>query len=154
VRRKDYENGGVEIGGTATAYHESQHQTGTSADFASITRWHIELVSDLLQKMDAVPDGVGEEPMGSLLDNSLVQFSGGMHHGDHAVFDLPFALFGSGGGVFRQNELIHFPEAIEDIRQLRDIYFTILNNYFELGVDGFGDDMRGMPNQVASEILV
>jgi hypothetical protein len=153
VPRRDYENGGVEVGGTSTAYHESQHQAGTSPDFASITRWHIDVVADLLQKMDAVQDGTGEEPSGSLLDNSLVQFSSGMHHGDHASFDLPLALFGSGGGVFRQNELIHFPEAIEDIRQLRDIYFTILNEYFGLGVESFGDDMRGIPNEVVSEIL-
>ncbi len=153
VPRLDWENGGVEVGGTATSYHESQHHAGTSPDFASITRWHIDVVADLLTKMDAVVDGVGEAPSGTLLDNSLVQFSSGMHHGDHASFDLPFLLFGGGGGVFRQNELIEFPEPVEEMRQLRDLYFTILNHYFELGVESFGEDQRGVPNEVMREVL-
>jgi tellurite resistance protein len=149
VPRRNWENGGATLGGTSTAYHESQHHTGTSADFASITRWHIEVAADLLMKMDAVQEASG----GTLLDNSLVMFASDMHHGDHACFDLPLALFGSGSGTFRQNELIALPEEIEDIRQLRDLYFTILNNYFELGVPSFGEDLRGIPNQVIAEIL-
>jgi hypothetical protein len=149
VQRRDYENGGATVGGTATAYHESQHHTGTSPDFASITRWHIEAVADLLLKMDAV-----EEPSGgTLLDNSTVLFCSDMHHGDHAAFDLPFLMFGSGGGTFRQNELVMLPEAIEDIRQMRDVYFTILNQYFGLDVPSFGEDIRGVPNQLIPELL-
>jgi hypothetical protein len=150
VPRRDWENGGATLGGTSTAYHESQHHVGTSADFASITRWHIEVAADLLTKMDAVEEASG----GTLLDNSLVMFASDMHHGDHACFDLPLALFGSGSGTFRQNELIALPEEIEDIRQLRDLYFTILNNYFELGVPSFGEDLRGIPNRAIDEILV
>jgi hypothetical protein len=152
VPRRDYENGGVDVGGTATSYHESQHHTGTSPDFASITRWHIEVVADLLQKLEAVTDSAGEEPMGTLLDNTVVQFFSDMHHGDHAAFDLPFALFG-GSGTLRQNELVELPEGIEDIRQLRDIYFTLLNEYFNLGVEEFGTDQRGIPNELVAEIL-
>jgi hypothetical protein len=154
VPRRDYDRDGADVGGTATAYHESQHHNGTSPDFASITRFHIEVAADLLQKMDAVQDGTGEEPTGTLLDNSVVQFASDMHHGDHAAFDLPFALFGGGGGVFRQNELIHFPEAVEDIVQLRDVYFTMLNQYFQLELESFGEDMRGLPNRILSELLV
>lgn len=149
VPRRNWEDGGAMIGGTSTSYHESQHHTGTSADFASITRWHIEVVADLLAKMDAVQEASG----GTLLDNSLVMFASDMHHGDHACFDLPLALFGGGSGTFRQNELVALPEAIEDIRQLRDLYFTVLNQYFELGVPSFGEDLRGIPNQLIGEIL-
>lgn len=148
VQRRDFENGGATVGGTATAYHESQHHTGTSADFASITRWHIEAVADLLVKMDAVVEPSG----GSLLDNSAVIFCSDMHHGDHAAFDLPFLMFG-GAGTFRQNELVMLPEAIEDIRQMRDVHFTILNQFFGLGVASFGEDMRGIPNQLVTELL-
>lgn len=152
VPRRDYENGGVEVGGTSTSYHESQHHTGTSPDFASITRWHIEVVADLLQKLDAVEDSAGEAPAGTLLDNTVVQFFSDMHHGDHAAFDLPFAFFG-GTGTLRQNEIVYLPEAIEDIRQLRDVYFTLLNQYFTLGVESFGEDRRGIPNELVTEIL-
>jgi hypothetical protein len=150
VQRRDYDKGGATVGGTATSYHESQHQSGVSPDFASITRWHIEAVADLLKKMDAVTEPAG----GTMLDNSLVMFGSDMHHGDHAAFDLPMVLFGSGSGVFRQNELVSLPETIEDIRQMRDLHFTILNNYFKLGVTKFGDDRRGIANKPISEILV
>jgi hypothetical protein len=149
VPRRNWEAEGAMLGGTSTAYHESQHHTGTSADFASITRWHIEVAADLLTKMDAVQEASG----GTLLDNSLVMFASDMHHGDHACFDLPLALFGGGSGTFRQNELVALPEAIEDIRQLRDLYFTILNNYYELGVASFGEDRREIPNQLITQIL-
>jgi hypothetical protein len=150
VQRRDFEKDGATVGGTATAYHESQHQTGVSPDFASITRWHIEAVADLLKKMDAVTEPAG----GTILDNSLVMFASDMHHGDHAAFDLPLLLFGSGSGVFRQNEMVSLPETIEDIRQMRDLYFTILNDYFKLNVTKFGDDKRGIANKRISEILV
>jgi len=149
VPRRDFEKNGAELGGTATSYHESQHQVGTSADFASITRWHVEVAADLLKKMDAVEDASG----GTLLDNSLVMFASDMHHGDHACYDLPLALFGGGSGTFRQNELVSLPEEIESIRQLRDLYFTVLNEYFSLGVKSFGEDMRGIPNQLLEAIL-
>jgi hypothetical protein len=149
VPRRDWEKEGADVGGTCTSYHESQHQSGISPDFASITRWHIEAVADLLKKMDAVLDPFG----GTLLDNSLVMFASDMHHGDHASFDLPMALFGGGSGTFRQNQLVSLPEEIEDIRQLRDLYFTVLNNYFNLGVASFGEDLRGIPNQTLAEIL-
>ena len=56
----------------------------------------MEVVADLLGEMDAVTDAAG----GTLLDNSLVMFASDMHHGDHACFDLPLALFGSGSGIF------------------------------------------------------
>jgi hypothetical protein len=149
VQRRDFENGGATLGGTDTAYHESQHQTGISPDFASITRWHVEIAADLLKKMDAVAEASG----GTMLDNSLVLFMSDMHHGDHAAFDLPMALFGGGSGTFRQNQLVALPEEVENIRQLRDLYFTVLNNYFKLGVKSFGDDLRSIPNQLLTEIL-
>jgi hypothetical protein len=148
VRRRDFEKGGAELSGTATAYHESQHHTGTSPDFASITHWHVQRVADLVQKLDQIKEGDR-----TLLDNSLVVFLSDMHHGDHASYDLPFAMFG-GTGTFRQNELVALPENIEDIRQLRDVYFTIATRYFGLDIPSFGEDMRKIPNQPVTELLV
>jgi len=106
-------------------------------------------MADLLKKMDAVQDGAS----GTLLDHSLVMFASDMHHGDHASFDLPMALFGSGDGTFRQDQLVSLPETIEDMRQLRDLYFTMLNNYFGLGLETFGSDLRGIPNKLMTELL-
>jgi hypothetical protein len=39
------------------------------------------------------------------------------------------------------------------MRQLRDLYFTLLNQYFELDVASFGDDVRGLPNALMTELL-
>ncbi|WP_438044046.1 hypothetical protein [Sorangium sp. So ce128] len=38
-------------------------------------------------------------------------------------------------------------------RQLRDLWFTILNQVYELGVGSFGDDLRGVPNALLEESL-
>jgi hypothetical protein len=34
-----------------------------------------------------------------------------------------------------------------------NLYFTVLNQYFELKVTSFGEDMRGIPNQLLKNIL-
>jgi hypothetical protein len=148
VERRDFEAGGVVPSGTAGSYHASQHGGLHNTDFASICHWMINVVADLATKMDAVPDGEG-----TLLDNSLIMFSSDMHHGDHAAWDLPMALLGSGGGTFRQGEHIVLTEDVADARQMRDFLFTIMNGYFDLGVTAFGEDARGVPNALIEEIL-
>ncbi len=55
--------------------------------------------------------------------------------------------------VFKQNALIKFTETIADMRQLRELYFTLLNQYFELNLTSFGDDARGVPNALMTELL-
>jgi hypothetical protein len=36
---------------------------------------------------------------------------------------------------------------------LRDVYFTILNSYFELGVPSFGTSTKGAANKLITEML-
>ena len=76
-----------------------------------------------------------------------------MHHGDHAGFDLPIALIG-GGGVFATDQYVVPPEDPQQARQMRDLYFTIMNNYLGLKIPSFGEDMRKIPNAPIKEILV
>ncbi|HTM46975.1 MAG TPA: DUF1552 domain-containing protein [Polyangiaceae bacterium] len=140
----------VDVGGTCGNYHASQHGQPRGADFASICNWHIGNVADLVTKMDAIPEGTG-----TMLDNSIVLFTSDMHHGDHACWDLPVAIFGSGGGTLRQDEHIVLPESPATAIQMRDLYFTIMNQYFGMNVASFGVDNRpGMPaNALISQIL-
>jgi hypothetical protein len=159
TERDFFTPGAPNLTGACGAYHEMSHAsltaigqgasegTARNQHFHTITEWHCQVVADLVRKLDAVSDVEG-----SLLDNSVVMFSSGMHHADHAAWDLPFALFGSGSGTFRQNELVNLPGNVADMRQLRDFYFTLLNNYFSLGVSGFGDDQRGLPNAPITEL--
>ncbi|HEY0714807.1 MAG TPA: hypothetical protein VGF45_19155, partial [Polyangia bacterium] len=110
--------------------------------------WQVSVAADLAQKLDKIPEGDG-----TLLDHSLLMLFSDMHHGDHAGFDLPVVLMG-GRGTFRNDECVVLPEDPMMARQYRDLYFTIMNRYFQLGVPSFGDDMRKVPNAVIEELLV
>jgi hypothetical protein len=147
VKKHDFTKD-VDVAGTAGGYHGSQHAGLRNIDFASITNWHIGVASDLAQKLDKVPEGNG-----TLLDNSLLMLFSDMHHGDHAGFDLPIALMG-GTGTFQADQYIVLPEDPQQGRQMRDLYFTIMNNYFGLNIASFGDDLRKIPNAPIKEILV
>jgi hypothetical protein len=48
---------------------------------------------------------------------------------------------------------VSLTEDPQSSRQYRDLYFTIMNHYFGLGVTSFGDDMRQLPNAEIAEIL-
>ena len=133
--------------GTAGNYHASQHAGLRNNDFATITNWQLRVAVDLAQKLDAIQEGDR-----TLLDNSLLMLFSDMHHGDHAGFDLPLLLMG-GTGTFRQGEYVTLSEEPQASRQYRDLYFTIMNQYFGLGVGSFGDDMRGIPNAPITELL-
>jgi hypothetical protein len=152
VPKRSYPQGGavVDEGGGCGSYHASQHGQPRGADFASICNWHIGNVADLVTKMDAIPEGTG-----TVLDHSVVVFTSDMHHGDHACWDLPVAIFGGGDGTFLRDQYITLPELPADAIQMRDLYFTIMNNYFGMNVTKFGDDFRpgNPPNALISQIL-
>jgi Protein of unknown function (DUF1552) len=147
VKRYDFTKD-VAATGMCGQYHQSQHAGLRDITFASITNWQVSVAADLAQKMDKIPEGNG-----TLLDNSLLMLFSDMHHGDHAGFDLPVVLMG-GRGVFRNDECVTLPEDPQMARQYRDLYFTIMNRFFNLGVASFGDDMRKIPNALISELLV
>jgi hypothetical protein len=146
VPKYDYTNDKA-VTGMAGNYHAAQHAQLRTNDFSSITNWQLRVTSDLLQKLDKVSEGER-----TLLDNSLVMLLSDMHHGDHAGFDIPVILFG-GAGTFKQGEYVILPGDPASSRQFRDLYFTIMNHYFGLGVASFGVDVRKVPNAEISEIL-
>ncbi|KYF62574.1 hypothetical protein BE04_15080, partial [Sorangium cellulosum] len=59
---------------------------------------------------------------------------------DHDAYDLPIVLLG-GDGVFLNDPHVAYGPVGGD-RQLRDLWFTIMNRYYGLGVASFGDDLR------------
>lgn len=114
--------------------------------YASISKWFAQKTTDLAMLLDAIPEGEG-----TMLDNTLILFGSGMHSDDHDAAELPIVLIG-GGSTFLHDQNVVLP-AYPDDRQMRDLHYTILNRYFDLGVDSFGDDRNGAPNAVLSEIL-
>jgi hypothetical protein len=130
--------------GNCGNYHGSQHGGDTNNDFATINWWQSSKVADLCTKMNAITEGEG-----TLLDNSIVLYASCMHGGNHHADDLPVALIGGGGGVFKTDQHVLFQQELP----LRDLYFTIMNQYFELNVPSFGVSTRGVANKLVSEIL-
>jgi hypothetical protein len=128
--------------GTCPEWHAAQHQGGDA--FATITWWNVGKVAELCRKLDAVEEAPGV----SVLDNSVVLFGGCMHGGNHLANELPLALIG-GRNLGLQND----QHVVLDQRPLRDLYVTLLNEVFGLGVGDFGRNLTGAPPATLREIL-
>jgi hypothetical protein len=70
-----------------------------------IDAYHVSLLAYLAEKMQATPDGDG-----TLLDQSLLVYGGGMGDGNlHRHSDLPCVLLGSLGGKLRTGQHVTYP---------------------------------------------
>lgn len=157
-QREFTDTGSTVGGGTAGNFHGSQHAGERNNGFASINHWLTQKVSSLAQKMDAIPEGTG-----TLLDNSVIIYMSPMEGGNHAGYNLPFVMIGGAGGVLRTNQHIVFPPPVAaendetatgNDRAVRDVYFTLMNQYFDMGLTSFGNENRpGISNELMTEIL-
>jgi hypothetical protein len=135
-------------GSTCGNYHGAQHASPTDDGFATINWWQSTKVAELCAKLDAIEEADGL----SVLDNSIVLYAGCMHGGNHWCDDLPVALIGGAGGVLRTDQHIEFGFFPND-RPMRDLYYTIMNEYFALGVSDFGVNTKGIAPTLISELL-
>jgi hypothetical protein len=118
---------------------------GTSnGGFAAATRWFVRQVGNLAAKLDAIQEGDG-----TVLDHTLLHMASDMRTHDHDAFDLPMLLLGATGFI-KQNGHIALAAAPSD-RQAKDLYFTIMKEYFQLDVASFGEG--GGPSSLIEEIL-
>jgi hypothetical protein len=129
--------------GACPEYHAAQHAGGDV--FASITWWNVGKVADLCRKLDAIR----EDQEKSVLDNTVVFFAGCMQGGNHWANQLPVALVGGGNLGLKNDEHV----VLETKRPLRDLYFTLLNDVYGLGVSDFGQDLTGAPPARISQLL-
>lgn len=91
---------------------------------ARIDTYHVQLFTYFLEKMQAV-----REDEGTLLDNSLIMYGGGMGDGNlHGHSDLPCLLAGKLGGGFRTGRHLAYPLDTP----MSNLLLTILDN---VGVD-------------------
>jgi hypothetical protein len=128
--------------GTCPEYHVAQHQSGDA--FATITWWNVGKVADLCRKLDTIQDAPGI----SALDNTVVFFAACMHGGNHLANELPVALIGGKNLGLKNDQHI-----VLEGRPLRDLYFTLLNDVYGLGVSDFGQNLTGAPAATLHEIL-
>jgi hypothetical protein len=148
--------------GSSLHFHSCQHGPGeisavadaggypiitpSNLDFTAINYWLGRKAAELALRLDAIPEGAG-----TVLDNTVMVFMSEMRTHDHDGYDLPIVMLG-GGGVFAQDAHVAYQPLGKD-RQLRDLWFTIMRQYFKMDIASFGDQVGGAPNALLQEIL-
>ena len=91
--------------GIAEAHHSLSHHAEDPVymdQLSLIDRWQVEVFKGFLDRLDAIEDTGG----GSLLDNTVILYGGGMSDGHyHTNEDLPLVLLG-GSSVFEHGQAV------------------------------------------------
>lgn len=86
--------------GVPQGHHHLSHHRGQAAalaNLAAIDKFHAKQVAYFIQKMKSIKEGDG-----TLLDNSMIVFGGGISDGNqHNHDNLPLILAGRGGGTIK-----------------------------------------------------
>jgi hypothetical protein len=118
--------------GVADAHHPiSHHQQEPEkvAKVAKINAYHVKLFSNLLEKMQATPDGDG-----TLLDHVTMMYGAGIADSNaHATSDIPVVLVGGGTGSLKGGRHIRFKDL-----PLANLHLTLLDQ-FGVHWDRIGD---------------
>jgi hypothetical protein len=98
--------------------------------------YHVQLLNHFLTRLKSTPEGDG-----TLLDNSLTLFGGGMGDGNlHRHFDLPCLTAGKLGGKVKTG--VHY--AYTDNEPMTNLLLTILDRA-GAPIDKLGDSTRPLP---------
>jgi Protein of unknown function (DUF1552) len=101
---RTYPNIGVPEQHHPTSHHRNDPEL--IAKKAKIDTYHVQLLTYFLEKLHSTPDGEG-----TLLDQSLIMYGGGMGDGNlHRHFDLPCLLAGKLGGQFKTGRHLAYPD--------------------------------------------
>jgi hypothetical protein len=118
VPQRDFTAPGAPIvqGSFCGNYHGAQH--GSAQDFASITYFVVEKMSELAQKLMAIPEGDS-----NVLANTHITFMSGMHGSNHDGLNLPCALIGGGAGI-KTNQFIDLGDV-----EAANMHLTIIRQF-------------------------
>ena len=90
---RGYRNVGVNDGHHSLSHHQGDH--AKQMKIREINRFHIQQFAYILNRLRSIPEGEG-----TLLDNSMLVYGGGLADGDrHQHDDLPLIMAGRGGGT-------------------------------------------------------
>ena len=141
VSNRSYPNIGV-----PDQHHPVSHHRNDPALIEKKTKidaYHISLLGYLATKMQATPDGDG-----TLLDQSLLMFGGGMGDGNlHRHSDLPCVLLGKLGGKIRAGQHVVYPAGTP----MTNMLLTMLDKV-GAHVDAIGDSTGRLQPDYLSEI--
>jgi hypothetical protein len=94
--------------GVSGSHHELSHHENNEeklAQYQRINVWHVEQYAYLLNRLKSFREGDG-----SVLDNSMVMFAGGMRDGNaHSPYNLPIVLGGRAGGSLQTGRHLKLP---------------------------------------------
>jgi hypothetical protein len=109
--------------GIPEGHHDLSHHRNDQAKIdklAMINRYHVTLFSYFLNKLDSVKEGDG-----TLLDNCMVVYGGGLSNGnEHTPENLPVVVAGGGGGAFSSGR--HF--AFDSLTPMTNLYISMLDS--------------------------
>jgi hypothetical protein len=108
--------------GVRAGHHELSHHgrdPEKQAQISKINRYHLGLLAEFLQKLNATKDGSG-----TLLQSAMVVYGSGLSDGDrHNHDDLPILLAGRGGGTIPAGRHLRYPRETP----LTNLYLAMLD---------------------------
>jgi hypothetical protein len=119
--------------GINDGHHELSHHGKDARKLDSlqkINQFHVEQLAYVLRKMQGIREGAG-----TLLDNSLLVYGGGIGDGDrHNHDDLPILVAGKGGGAVKTGRHLRYQNGTP----MTNLFVTMLDRA-GMPVDKFGD---------------
>ncbi|HEY6454869.1 MAG TPA: DUF1552 domain-containing protein [Steroidobacteraceae bacterium] len=127
--------------GTNASFHGASHHAedpGQIAVFAKINRYHVQMLTYLVQKLDAIPEGDG-----TVLDHSLILFGSNMGNSNqHLHYDTPAVLVGGASGRLKGDR--YLPYASRTVTT-GSLMLSILG-IFNVQAERFGDSAGPLQN--------
>ena len=123
-----YPNSGIRESFHILSHHS--HIDENKAKFAVLNRYHIGLLAELLEKLDALPDGDG-----TLLEHSVLLYGSGMSDGNEHNHDpLPILVAGNAGGALAGGRHLRF----EPGTTMSNLLLALLQK-LDVEIETFGD---------------
>ncbi|MBH53769.1 MAG: hypothetical protein CMI18_05415 [Opitutaceae bacterium] len=112
------------LDGVTSDHHGMSHhkfQDQAVDEYTRVSRWYIQQLAYMLEKMDGIDEGNG-----SLLDNSTILYGSSMKDGNgHKKGNLPIILAGRGGGKFQPQGHV----VCDEHTPLANLHLTILQKF-------------------------
>lgn len=129
------------LGGIKGGQHELSHHANDPerlAMYQKVNEYHMQLMCETLQKMDATDEGER-----SLLDNSMILFCSSLWDGNaHDSRQLPVLLAGGGGGTIRGGRMLDYSQ--NDNRKLCRLHLSVMER-MGMKMHKFGDADSPLP---------
>ena len=109
---RSYRNIGVSDGHHTLSHHQGDH--AKQMKIREINRFHIQQLAYMLDRLKAIPEGEG-----SLLDNCMIVYGGGLRTGIGTNISIFLVMAGRGGGTLTPGRHLALPARNADVQSAR-----------------------------------